>query len=92
MKIEKNTPAKYILGMKANVFFPGNNTRTGMIKNNSKRGGVVQWVACLTRNVEVVCSSPIQGPRCFIEQDALPLLLTKGFCLGTDSSVISQSN
>ena len=35
-------------------------------------GGVAQWVARLTRNVEVVGSSPIQGPRCFLEHDTLP--------------------
>ena len=34
-----------------------------------------QWVARLTRNVEVVGSSPIKGPRCFIEQETLPLCL-----------------
>ena len=39
----------------------------------------MQWVACLTRNVEVVCSSPIKGPRYFIEQDTLPLLLNTGW-------------
>ena len=32
-------------------------------------------VARLTRNVEVVGSSPIKGPRCFLEQETLPLLL-----------------
>ena len=34
-------------------------------------GGVVQWVARLTRNVEVVDSIPIKGPRCFLEQETL---------------------
>ena len=33
------------------------------------RGDVAQWVARLTRNVEVVGSSPIKGPRCFLEQE-----------------------
>jgi len=33
----------------------------------------------LPRNVEVVCSSPIKGPRCFIEQETLPLLLSTGW-------------
>ena len=37
--------------------------------------GVAHWVARLTRNVEVVGSSPIKGPRCFLEQETLPLLL-----------------
>ena len=30
-------------------------------------GGVAQWAARLTRNVEVVGSSPIKGPRCCLE-------------------------
>ena len=42
---------------------------------NYKRGVVAQWVARLTRNVEVVGSSPIKGPCCFLEQATLPLLL-----------------
>ena len=29
-----------------------------------------------TRNVEVVGSSPIKGPRFFLEQETLPLLLS----------------
>ena len=45
----------------------------------SLRGGVVQWVARLTRNVKVVGSSPIKGPRCFLEQETLPLLLSTGW-------------
>ena len=56
------------------------------------RSGVAQWVAPLTRNVEVVVSSPIKGTRCFLEQETLPLLLSTGWFRGTDSSVISQSN
>ena len=40
---------------------------------------MVQWVARLTRNVEVKGSSPINGPRCFIEQEPLPLLLSTGW-------------
>ena len=39
--------------------------------------GVTQSVARLTRNVEVVGSSPIKG--CFIEQETLPLLLSTGW-------------
>ena len=42
------------------------------------RGGVAQWVARLTRNVEVVGMSPTKGPRCFIEQETLLLLLSTG--------------
>ena len=41
--------------------------------------GVAQWVARLTRNVEVVGSSPIKGPRCFPEQENLRLLLSTGW-------------
>ena len=40
---------------------------------------MAQWVARLTRNVEVVDSSAIKGPRCFIEQETLPLLLSTGW-------------
>ena len=36
---------------------------------------MAQWVARLTRSEDVVGSSPIKGPRCFLEQDTLPLLL-----------------
>ena len=32
-----------------------------------------------TRNVEVVGSSPIKGPRCFLEQEMLHLLLSTGW-------------
>ena len=42
-------------------------------------GGVAQCVARLTRNVEVVGSSPIKGPSCFLEQETLPLLLSTGW-------------
>ena len=38
-------------------------------------GGVPQWVARLPRNVEVVGSSPIQRPRCFLGQETLPYCL-----------------
>ena len=41
--------------------------------------GVAQWVARLTRNVEVVGSSPIKDTRCFFEQETLPLLLSTGW-------------
>ena len=40
---------------------------------------MAQWVARLTRNVEVVGFSPIKGPRCFLEQETLPLLLSTGW-------------
>ena len=41
--------------------------------------GVAQWVSRLTRNVDGVGSSPIKGPRCFFEQESLPLLLSTGW-------------
>ena len=37
-----------------------------------RRGGVAQWIAYLPRNVEVMGSSPIKGPRCFLEQKLYP--------------------
>ena len=40
---------------------------------------VTQWVARLTRNAEAVGSNPINGSRCFLEQDTLPLLLSTGW-------------
>ena len=40
---------------------------------------MVQWVACLTRNVEVVGSSTIKGLRCFLEQETLLLLISTGW-------------
>ena len=43
------------------------------------RGSVAQWVARLTRNVEVMGSSPIKGPRCFLDQETLPWLLSTGW-------------
>ena len=48
--------------------------RSGRLKSR-----VAQWVARLTRNVEVVGSSAIKGPRCFLEQETLPLLLSTGW-------------
>ena len=43
------------------------------------RGGVAQCGARLTRNVELVGSSSIKGPRCFLDQETLPLLLSTGW-------------
>ena len=37
------------------------------------------WVAHLTRNVEVVGSSPSKGPRYLLEQETLPLLRSTGW-------------
>ena len=48
-------------------------------ESSDQRGGVAHWDALLTRNVEVVDSSPIKGPRCFLEQETLPLLLSTGY-------------
>ena len=56
-----------------------NNTKKSNVYKIHLRGGVEQWVACLTRNVEVVSSSPIKGPRCFLEQETLPLFLSTGW-------------
>ena len=42
-------------------------------------GDVAQCVARLARNVEVVGSSPIKGPRCFLEQETLTLLFRTGW-------------
>ena len=43
------------------------------------RGAVAQWIARLTLNVEVVDSSHNKGPRCFLEQETLLLLLSTGW-------------
>jgi len=40
---------------------------------------VAQWVARPISNVEVLGLSPIKGPRCFLEQETLPLLLSTGW-------------
>jgi len=39
----------------------------------------VQWVARLIRNMEVMGSWPIKGPRCLLEQETLPLKLSTGW-------------
>ena len=39
---------------------------------HSLRGGVAQWVAQLTRNVEVVGSSPIKGPAVSLSKKLYP--------------------
>ena len=44
-----------------------------LVHHLSIRGGMAQRVARLTRNVEVVGSSPIKDPRCFLEQETLPI-------------------
>jgi len=43
------------------------------------KGGVAWWVARLTRHVDIVGSSPIKGPHCFLEQETLPSLLSTGW-------------
>ena len=45
----------------------------------SRIDGVAQWAAPLTRNMSVLGSSPIKGPRRFLEQETLPLLLSTGW-------------
>ena len=42
-------------------------------------GGEAQWVARLTRSIEVVRPSPIKGLRCFPEQETLRLMLSTGW-------------
>ena len=53
-----------------------------IVKRNMNKyttgGDVAQWVARLTRNVEVVGLNPIEG-CCFIEQETLPILLSTGW-------------
>jgi len=49
-----------------------------IIQPSPLRVGVAHWVARLTRNVEVVDSSPIKCPRCFLDQYTFPLLLSTG--------------
>ena len=49
-----------------------------IISSDVSNNAVAQWVARLTRNVEIVGSNPINGPRCFLEQETLPLLLSTG--------------
>ena len=46
-----------------------------IVRFKGRRDRVAQWVACLTRNVSVVSSSPLKGPHCFLEQETLLLLL-----------------
>ena len=40
---------------------------------------MAKWVARLTRNVEVVGLSIIKGPRCFLQQETLPVLVSTGW-------------
>ena len=42
---------------------------------HTTRGGVAQWVAHLTHNVEVIGSSSTKGPRCFLEKKLYPYCL-----------------
>jgi len=47
--------------------------------------GVKYFLQCnsgftrLTRNVKVMGSNPIKCPRCFLEQETLPLLISTGW-------------
>jgi len=36
---------------------------------------VAQWITRLTRNVEVLTSSPVKDPRSLLEQETLPFCL-----------------
>ena len=49
-----------------------------IMRTNLQYKGLRGALGCTTRNVEVVGSSPIKGPRCFLEQETLPLLLSIG--------------
>ena len=55
--------------------------RTAPQKSNPKKkcDDLLNVSLRLTRNVKDVGSSPIKGPRCFLEQDTLPLLLSTGW-------------
>jgi len=48
-------------------------------KHPPKWCGVAQWVARLTRNVEVVGLSHIEDPCCFFSKKLYPLLLRTGW-------------
>ena len=50
-----------------------------IIQQELAMGDVAQWFARLTRNEEVVGSSPIKDHRCFLEQETLPSLLSTGW-------------
>jgi len=50
-------------------------------KHHTLRGRVTQWVPHLTCDVEVVGSSPVNGPRS-LEQEILPLLLSTDWFQG----------
>ena len=50
---------------------------TVMVLFLTHKGGVAQFVARLTRNVEVG-SSPTKGSCCFLEQDVVPSWLNTG--------------
>ena len=47
--------------------------------NNSFKGRRGTGGCTSNLNVEVVGSNPIKGPRCFLDQDTLPLLLRTGW-------------
>ena len=66
---------KYILSRKMCYLFSTQLNKFSV--NDMRRRGAVG--ARLTRNVEVVGSSPIKGPRCFLEQETLPLLFNTGW-------------
>ena len=51
---------------------------TVMVLFLTHKGGVAQFVARRTRNLEVVGSSPAKGSCCFLEQEVLPSRLSTG--------------
>jgi len=62
-----------------NTSYHDTKVKTRAVTEFDLRGSVAQGVACLTRNEEVVGSSPIKGPRNILEQETLPLLLSTGW-------------
>ena len=59
--------------------------RRRFLQNNIGQHGVIryecvaQWIENLTLNGSVVSLDPIQGSRCFLEQDTLPSLFNTGW-------------
>jgi len=55
-----------------------NQVLTDFLRRQYTWGGGAQWVARLTRNVEVVGSSPTKGPPCLLEKLYLYWLVLVG--------------
>ena len=50
-----------------------------LVRTNYKLSEAKHNLKMKRYNVEVVGSSPIKGPRCFLEQETLPLFLSTGW-------------